>query len=469
MYDTFSHRLLFPRSPAHSKFKARVGSHVARLGSSYITGVPVASIQFLKGCDTLSDIQNTLFVGIDVAKDANRVHAMNFDRHRLASFSIPNDQDGASRLETQILSTLRTAGLSHCAIVIESTGIYSAHIATFLSASPALSALDSRVYLINPKITKNYRESFTDMDKTDPADAYLLADLARVGRTDKLFPFRGSQKLALQRLTRHRMHISELITAEKNYALNNIYLKFSAFDACRDGETIFSNTFAVSAISVLTEFRTTDEIVETPLEDLAAFLIRVSKNRIDDPLHTASLLQKAARASFRLDHAAYDPVNIALASSLNCIQCFKNELKDVNRAIDLQAKGFSDSQYQSLLSIPGIGPVYASGILAEIGDISQFHDEAALAKYAGLTWRKHQSGRFDAEDTFMTRTGNVFLRYYFCEAANSVCCHLEEYRRYYKSKFNEVATHQHKRALALTARKLVRLVHGLMSSGRLYQ
>jgi len=434
-----------------------------------MAGVPVASIQFLKGRDSLSDIQNTLFVGIDVAKDSNRVHAMDFDRHRLAAFSAPNDQDGASRLETQILSTLRSADLSRCTIVIESTGIYSAHIATYLSASAALSAIDTRVYLINPKITKNYRESFSDMDKTDPADAYLLADLARVGRTDKLFPFRGSQKLALQRLTRHRMHVSDLITAEKNYALNNIYLKFSAFDAIQNGKPVFSDTFAVSAMSVLTEFRTTDEIVETPLEDLAAFLIRSSKNRLDDPLHTADLLKKAAKASFRLDQAAYDPINIALASSLTCIDCFKNELKDVNRAIANQVKGFSDSQYQSLLSIPGIGPVYASGILAEIGDISQFRDEAALAKYAGLTWRKRQSGRFNAEDTYMTRTGNVFLRYYLCEAANSVHCHLDEFARYYKTKYNEVSTHQHKRALALTARKLVRLVHGLMSSGRLYQ
>ncbi|MDP3130455.1 MAG: IS110 family transposase, partial [Bacillota bacterium] len=341
--------------------------------------------------------------------------------------------------------------------------------ATYLSASAALSAIDTRVYLINPKITRNYRESFTDMDKTDPADAYLLADLARVGRTDKLFPFRGSQKLALQRLTRHRMHVSELITVEKNYALNNIYLKFSAFDAIQAGKTVFSDTFSVSAMSVLTEFRTTDEIVETPLEDLAAFLIHSSKNRLDDPLHTADLLKKAARASFRLDQAAYDPVNLALASSLNCIDCFKKELKDINHAIANQVKGFSDAQYHSLLSIPGIGPVYASGILAEIGDISQFRDESALAKYAGLTWRKRQSGRFQAEDTFMTRTGNVFLRYYLCEAANSVRLHLDEFGRYYKTKFAEVPTHQHKRALALTARKLVRLVHGLMSSGRLYQ
>jgi transposase len=423
----------------------------------------------LKGRDPLSDIQPTLFVGIDVAKDANRVHAMNFDRRRLAAFSTPNDQDGASRLETQLLSILRSAGLTRCLVVIESTGIYSAHIATYLSASLKLAAFEARIYLINPKISRNYRESFADMDKTDPANAYLLADLARVGRTDKLFPFRGSQKPALQRLTRHRMHMSELITAEKGYALNNIFLKFSAFDAPQDGKTVFFDTFAASAISVLTEFRSTDEIVDEPLEDLATFLIRVSHNRLVDPLNTAELLQKAARASYRLDQTAYDPINVALASSLNCLDCFRREIKDIDQAIALQVKGFSRAQYLSLASITGIGPVYASGILAEIGDISQFRDEAALAKYASLTWRKRQSGHFEAENTFMTKTGNAFLRYYLCEAANSVHLRIDDFKRYYKSKYDEVTTHQHKRALALTARKLVRLVYGLMNSGRLYQ
>ena len=38
----------------------------------------------------------------------------------------------------------------------------------------------------------------------------------------------------------------------------------------------------------------------------------------------------------------------------------------------------------TLTSIPGIGPVYAAGLMAEIGDVECFKNEAALAKYAGL-------------------------------------------------------------------------------------
>lgn len=69
----------------------------------------------------------------------------------------------------------------------------------------------------------------------------------------------------------------------------------------------------------------------------------------------------------------------------------------------------------------------------------------------------------------MTKSGNQpsvvvalttlgqYLRYYLIEAANSLRVHNEEYRAYYQAKYKEVTLHQHKRAVALTARKLVRL------------
>lgn len=73
-----------------------------------------------------------------------------------------------------------------------------------------------------------------------------------------------------------------------------------------------------------------------------------------------------------------------------------------------------------LQSIPGVGPVYSAGIVAEIGSISRFNDEAKLAKYAGLAWRQKESGDFNSEHTPRLRTGNTYLRYYLVEAANLI-------------------------------------------------
>jgi transposase len=408
-------------------------------------------------------LNHTLCVGIDVAKLSNHVYALNLNRDKLLSVNIPNTQDGANLIETHILKLLDKHQLSKVIVILESTGVYSGHLATYLSTSKPLSIFDIRVYLINPKISKNYRKSFADMDKTDPKDAYILADIARVGRTDELTPFKGGQRLALERLTRHRLHIAEKLSNEKVYALNNVFIKFSNF------ETIFSNNFGSTAVDLLLGYKTIDDIIDSSLEDLADFVAKSSKNRFDNSLDIAHKIQRAARDSYRLDKVSYDPINTALASSINVIKCYEHEMKVIDKAILRQVAGLHHDHYKILSSIPGIGKVYAAGILAEIVDINQFESHDALAKYAGITWRKNQSGKFTADQTYMTKTGNKYLRYFLIQAANMARIHMPEYRDFYQKKYDEVTTHQHKRALALTARKLIRLIYGLLSTNRLYK
>ncbi len=43
-----------------------------------------------------------------------------------------------------------------------------------------------------------------------------------------------------------------------------------------------------------------------------------------------------------------------------------------------------------------------------------------------------------------------------------------EYKAYYWRKYNEASKHRHKHALALTTRKLVRLVHALLTKNVSY-
>jgi len=174
-------------------------------------------------------------------------------------------------------------------------------------------------------------------------------------------------------------------------------------------------------------------------------------------------VKRAARESYRLRPALSSSISLILASILQSIRALKDALRRVDAAIEKEFKAFPNT----LQSVKGIGPVYSAGIFSEIGDINRFPREDALAKYAGLTWRKYQSGNFNAEETRMTRTGNKYLRYYLIEAANVLRVHNAEYKAYYKAKFKEVTKHQHKRALALTARKLVRLVYALLKKGQL--
>ena len=104
----------------------------------------------------------------------------------------------------------------------------------------------------------------------------------------------------------------------------------------------------------------------------------------------------------------------------------------------------------------------------EVNFINRFNNQAALAKYAGLAWKQYQSGGFEAEVTRLIPFGKRFLKYYLCEAAFSLVRCDKEYSDFYHLKYKEVNRCQHKRALALTARKFVRLVFRLLKDKRLY-
>ena len=415
------------------------------------------------------DHLSTLCVGLDIGSRSNYITALDFDSNRLINMQrVPNAASGAEEMESMILAVLEAnPHFKYLLIAMESTSFYGVHVANYLSSSDQFKRYDVKVFCLNPKEVSNYKKSFTGLGKNDGLDSFIVADYVRVGRV-AIDPWRGPQYLALQRLTRQRRHISEAIAREKNYVLNNIFLKFSEF-ALLDGEdSPLSSKFGATAEAILTEYKTTEDIANAPLEELVAFVSDAGHGRFSDPDQVAELLQKAARNSYRLDKALYEPITTSIACSFNCIRAFEKEKKALDNAILETINGLNPTEYQILKSIPGIGPVYAAGILAEIGSVRCFNNNNALAKYSGIVWRDNQSGEFEAEDTPMIKAGNRYLRYYLIQAAGSVATFCPEYAAYYTKKYAEVSKHQHKRALALTARKLIRLIFGLLDNNQLY-
>ena len=71
--------------------------------------------------------------------------------------------------------------------------------------------------------------------------------------------------------------------------------------------------------------------------------------------------------------------------------------------------------YQVIQQLPGIGPVLAAVIVAEIGDVSRFRSAAQLCSWAGLTPRHRES---DTKITrgHITKQGSRLLRWALIEA-----------------------------------------------------
>ena len=109
------------------------------------------------------------------------------------------------------------------------------------------------------------------MEKTDPGDAFLIADFARVGRCRKLRPFRAAQHIALKRLTRERYHLAEQLTREKNYVLNNIYLKVSGLMTLPNRELPFCDNFSASNTQFLVDYVSPFDLADRPLNEIVNY------------------------------------------------------------------------------------------------------------------------------------------------------------------------------------------------------
>lgn len=401
-----------------------------------------------------------MLIGIDVSLRSHHVQFMDGAGRSLASFSVSNDQTGADTLIRRMLDTASKEKLEHLHIGMEATSNLGWHLAHYLkkelqSYEPNVK---SQVYVLNARKVARFKKGYDNLPKNDRIDAWVIADHLRFGR----LPHEMKdiiQYEALQRLTRTRFHLIKNIKRDKTYFLNQVFLKFSGMRQ----DNPFSNTFGNTSLAVIQELEP-DQIMAMSMEELIEFLQDKGKNRFENPEEIATYLKKIARSSYRLDKAMADPVNISLATTLSVIQHLESEVKKLDKEIAKIMKGIP----QTLTSVKGIGPVFAAGILAEVGDISRFTNHADLAKYAGLVWSQNQSGEFEAEETSRMRTGNKYLRYYLVQAADSVRKHDAEYGAFYQKKYDEVPKHKHKRALVLSARKLVRLVFMLLKTNKMY-
>ncbi len=356
----------------------------------------------------------TLFVGIDVSLHKNDVLAMIQDGTTVDSFQVTNDLPGTQELCRRLAAILSSRHLDHLVVGLEATGLYGWHLRRELQQSPLLQPYRPVIHPFNPKLVAGFKKAYPELPKTDQVDAWVIADRLRFGRLPAPATV-NDQYEGLRRLTRTRFHLVQDLTRAKLRFLSALFLKFSSFAQER-------------------------------------------------PQAVAAAVQKAARSSYRLPKALADPVNLELATQLGVIRALEAQVKALNEPIDRLLAAIPNT----LATVKGIGRVFAAGILAEIADIRRFPDHHAVAKYAGLAWSRHQSGKFESENTHLLHTGNRYLRYYLVEAACSLAVHDAEFGRYYRRKKAEAKTHAHLRALALTARKLVRLVDCLLRSNRLY-
>lgn len=399
---------------------------------------------------------NILFIGCDVSSDTNYFSFLLQDGTSITSCHFDNNQEGTEKLITLIDEKMKEFECSTLLFGVEATSNYHIHILKNIALSKLNTSYKIHLYQFNARNIANFKKIYNIKSKTDKYDAYIIAERLRFGKLPEEFvPFDKYEPL--RRLTRARFHIVKMIEKETNYFLANLFIKFSEYK-----KLPFSDTFGNTASAIITELDIQD-IEDATIEELIEFLILKSKDRFKDPEDYAYKVKRVVENCYRVEPKLNNALNIILTTSLENIKALKKSLKSINKSIEKEFKQFNST----LNSIPGIGPIWGASILSEIGD-KYFANDGKLAKFAGITWHKKESNNFSSEETRMHKSGNKYLRFYLVQAANSVKNYSTEFNSFYSKKYKEVNKHQHKRALVLTARKLIRVIFILLRDNCLY-
>jgi transposase len=124
---------------------------------------------------------------------------------------------------------------------------------------------------------------------------------------------------------------------------------------------------------------------------------------------------------------------LSLKYLMTSYQNTRIQLLEVTKQLRHQIKICYCDIYKRLLSIPGIGPINAMCLIAEIGDISRFKSCKHLASYVGLIPRSHQSGN-KAPNGSLTYRSNKYLRSALVESAWTAVRFDPALLKYYKDR-----------------------------------
>lgn len=383
-----------------------------------------------------------IYVGIDAASEKHdffMFHNSINDCYRKSSTTISNSLEGFLSLDKAIRDFCLSYNDFDVKIGIESTGIYHQNLLSFLVGK------QFTVYLLNPILTARFAKAQSiHHAKTDNIDSKMIADYVYCN-SSKLFCFskNNCNLMALKTLNRERFKVSEQRKKVKIHIYNILVRYFPEF------LKLFPSYCTESALSVLEKYPDKLSISRAHESSL--------NNLINGKCHAkAKDLINAAKLSVGLN----DPV---LKTCLIAdIQQYRMYSKILN-TYDIEIHNYINNLNPCIRSIPGIGDLSASFIIAEIGDINRFHSADALVSYAGLDVYVYESGNFKATHSFATKKGSHYLRYALYNAARILVLYDPVFKDYMSKKRDE-GKHFFV-ALAHVQKKLLRTIYSMLKSG----
>lgn len=396
------------------------------------------------------DPQVKCVAGIDVAKAAHTVCALEAPsgKVRQRPKSIAATAEGHGEL-CQWLT--QWGGPEAVLIGLEATG------SLWEPLYDALARAGYQVLVLNPRQTSSWSQSLGLRAKTDGIDAQTIARglLAGYARASTL-PAETVQ--ALRELTRARRDLVQSRTAARQRLLDELGVVFPELPGHLPEHTDLANP---AVLHLLGAYGSARALAEAPLADVAALLAQHSSDGrwAQEQAEQLQALAGHSTASTR-----------AVRARGTVVSTFARHLLELQRHIDDLEKAIAavlhdDEAGKRLQGIPGIGPIHAATIRAELGDIARFGRVDQVVAYAGLDPRVRQSGAFVGQRK-LSKRGPGALRHALYLAVLVATRYRPEWReRYHKLLARGQAK---KEALTILSRALLKVIYHLLVSGDSY-
>ena len=157
---------------------------------------------------------------------------------------------------------------------------------------------------------------------------------------------------------------------------------------------------------------------------------------------------------------------VVIVSLTNHIAFLDQQIDDLQQQIQDHIDRHPDLKQQKdlLTSIPGIGDLTASKLLAEIRDIHAFEDVRQLVAFAGLNPRQHCSGSSVRGRSRLSKTGSASLRHALYFPAIVACTHNPVIRAFCQRLADRGKVPMV--IIGAAMRKLLHIVYGVLKSGQ---
>ena len=337
-------------------------------------------------------------VGIDVSKGKSTVAILRpFGEIVVSPFDVFHNPKELGELVT-LLKSLS----GETKVVMEYTGNYYLPIAQFLKNNGFF------VSVINAILVHDYGVKSIRKVKTDKKDALKLASFA-LDRWLELPSFSPSSDIRnlLKFYNRQYNQYNKLKVMLKNNLISLLDQTFPNANSLFTSPTRKDNGHE-KWIDFVLKYPHSECISKKPLSIfLKSYSIWCHKYGYNFSKEKAEKIYVFAcncSPSLHLDESA----TLLISSAISQINCIAETLAKL--ANEMNRLASSLPEYDVVMNMFGVGSILGSQLIAEIGDVTRFHNKRALVAFAGLDAPPFQSGNFNAQSRSISKRGSSSLR-----------------------------------------------------------